>query len=313
MKAVSRFLLTTLVVLLSGVVLAQSLYKYRGPDGEWVFTDRRPAGDTEIEVRELSRGDPDPRVHVAYEIEGDHINLYARNDYHAPVQLVLGLDEIRGVDRPSPDQSLRFVVPPLTQRDLLIGFRIQPEAESPLVAYRYLYLLGDPAAVHRPSRPYRAPFAVAATHVVSQAYPDAITHNTRDSAYAVDIAMPVGTDVYAARGGVVVDVASTNYRGGTDTSQEGAEANIVRILHDDGTYAIYAHLNWNAIRVRPGDVVTRGQYIADSGNTGFSSGPHLHFVVLKNADMRFESLPVSFEGPNGEGITPERGMSLTAY
>ncbi len=313
MKVVLRIVKVTCLVLLSGAVLGQSLYKYRGPDGEWVFTDRRPSEEAEIEVRALARGDPDPRVNVAYEIEGEYINLYARNDYHAPVQLVLGLDELRGLERPSPDQSLRFVVPPRSTKEKLIGFRIQPTEESPLVAYRYLYLLGDPAAVHRPERPYRAPFAVAGAHRVSQAFPMAITHNTRDSAYAVDIAMPVGTDIYAARGGVVVDVASTNYRGGTDTSQTGAQANIVRILHDDGTYAIYAHLNWNGIRVRPGDVVTRGQYIADSGNTGFSSGPHLHFVVLKNSDMRLESLPVTFEGANGEAIPPTLGMELTAY
>ncbi len=313
MKVVQRLLKASVLVLLSGAVLGQSLYKYRGSDGEWVFTDRRPSEEAEIEVRALSRGDPDPRVSVAYEIEGDRINLYARNGYYAPVQVMLGLDELRGLDRPASDQSLRFVVPPRSDREFLIGFRIQPTAESPLVAYRYLYLMGDPAAAHRPDRPYRAPFAAAGTHQISQAYPNTFTHNTRDSAYAVDIAMPVGTDIYAARGGVVVEVASTNFRGGTDTTQPGASANIVRILHEDGTYAIYAHLNWNGIRVRPGDVVTRGQYIADSGNTGFSSGPHLHFVVLKNADMRVESLPVSFEGANGEAITPKRGLELTAY
>jgi murein DD-endopeptidase MepM/ murein hydrolase activator NlpD len=173
--------------------------------------------------------------------------------------------------------------------------------------------MGDPAAVHSPERSYRAPFAVARMHRVSQAYPDTITHTTLDAAYAVDIAMPIGTDVYAARAGVVIDAASTNYRGGLDPTQEGAAANVIRILHDDGTYAIYAHLNWNTIRVRPGDVVERGEYIADSGNTGFSTGPHLHFAVIRNADMRLVSVPVTFEGPNGIRIVPEVGTDLTAY
>ena len=90
-------------------------------------------------------------------------------------------------------------------------------------------------------------------------------------------------------------------------------ANVVRILHDDGTYAIYAHLNWNSIRVRPGDRVSRGQYIADSGNTGFSSGPHLHFAVQRNVGMRIESVPVSFAGMQRSSVTPATGMSLTAY
>ena len=61
---------------------------------------------------------------------------------------------------------------------------------------------------------------------------------TPDSRYAVDIAMPVGTGIYAARSGRVIEVASSNYRGGFDTSRNGAQANFVRILHADGTFAI---------------------------------------------------------------------------
>jgi murein DD-endopeptidase MepM/ murein hydrolase activator NlpD len=111
----------------------------------------------------------------------------------------------------------------------------------------------------------------------------------------------------------VVEVASSNFRGGTELSMDDAKANLVRILHDDGTFAVYAHLNWNTIRVQPGDEVERGEYIADSGNTGFSSGPHLHFVVMRNRGLRLESVPVVFEGPNSSLIAPVTGLQLTAY
>ena len=131
--------------------------------------------------------------------------------------------------------------------------------------------------------------------------------------HAVDIAMPVGTDVVAARDGIVFDVSSTNFKGGPDADQYADLANIVRILHDDGTFALYAHLNWNSIRVNPGDRVQAGQYIADSGNTGFSSGPHLHFAVQRNLGMRVESIPVTFRGPGDSSINPQRGSSLMAY
>ena len=291
----------------------QSLYKYRGPDGEWVFTDREPAGTEDIEVRKLARGAQDPRVDVQHRETEAGVELYASNEFFAPVQLVLGIEELDGFEKPDPEQSLRFVVPAQSEAFLLLGFQALAQAEERSLRYRYAYLLGDPAAAHRPPTPYRAPFAAAGNYLISQAYPEAITHTTLDSRYAVDFTMPIGTDVYAARGGVVIEVASTNYRGGTDASEEGAQANLVSILHDDGTYAVYAHLNWNSIRVRPGERVTRGQYIADSGNTGFSTGPHLHFVVLKNADLRSESVPIEFEGPNGSRIVPKTGQSLTAY
>ena len=125
--------------------------------------------------------------------------------------------------------------------------------------------------------------------------------------------MPIGTDVVAALSGVVFDVASDNFRAGLDFTHDGPAANVVRILHDDGTYAIYAHLNWNTIRVRPGQRVARGEYIANSGNTGYSSGPHLHFAVVRNTGMRTESLPVDFQGPNSRPVSPSTGAVITAY
>lgn len=298
-----------LAVALSAGVAAQSLYKYRGPDGEWVFTDRDPGGEREIEVRELSRGQPDPRVSLFYQVVDDEIQLFGRNEFHAPVQVNVLVEELRDVVAPDESQ-LQFVLP-ARQDSYLVSFQATQNASDPYVAYRYRYLLGDPMARHRPERPYRAPFAVARTHRVTQAYPDVMTHNSPDSAHAVDFAMPVGTDIHAARGGVVVDVASTNFSDSLEP--DGAEANMVRILHNDGTFGVYAHLNWNGIRVRPGDVVERGQYIADSGNTGFSTGPHLHFVVLRNADMRVVSVPVVFEGANGAAVVPVRGADLSAY
>ncbi|MGB5690717.1 MAG: M23 family metallopeptidase, partial [Woeseiaceae bacterium] len=100
---------------------------------------------------------------------------------------------------------------------------------------------------------------------------------------------------------------------GPDADLYADLANIVRVLHDDGTFAVYAHLNWNSIRVNPGERVHAGQYIADSGNTGFSSGPHLHFAVQRNVGMFVESLPVTFRGPGDSSINPRSGMTLAAY
>ena len=102
---------------------------------------------------------------------------------------------------------------------------------------------------------------------------------------------------------MVINVAHRFYKGGLAPSSQD-EANFVQILHDDGTNAIYAHLQMDSIRVRPGRHVARGEYIANSGNTGFSSGPHLHFAVLRNAGMRSVSVPVTFAGPGREVVVP---------
>ena len=91
------------------------------------------------------------------------------------------------------------------------------------------------------------------------------------------------------------------------------QANVVAILHSDGTIGVYGHLHWDSIRVRIGEHIARGQYIADSGNTGFSSGPHLHFAVIRNAGGTDISVPVQFAGLADVAAAPVDRMPLTAY
>lgn len=314
---VLRLPLGALLTVVSLVVLAdpsysQALYKYQSADGSWVFTDRPPPDDLEAEVRELPTGTKPPTVTVTTELINRNLQFVARNDYYAPVEVILALDALHNVELPPSDIDMRWVIEPRTEVALL---RLAPLADNrvPVADFRFIALPGDPDSEHNPARPYRAPFAIARDYPITQAYPMVSTHSTLDSRYAVDIAMPVGTDVYAARGGVVFEVASTNFDGGVDAERYAASANLVRIMHEDGTHAVYAHLNWNSIRVQPGDQVKRGQYIADSGNTGFSSGPHLHFAVLQNLGMRLESVPIVFEGRNAAEIVPSAGNVLSAY
>ena len=308
----SRILLFAAACLLAGAAFAEALYKYRGDNGEWIYSDRAPVTESKVEVRDLPKGVSKPSISVYDETVNRAFYIVARNEFHAPMQIILGLDWLDNLDFPPAEQRLRWVVPPRS-RMILLKLAQLDEAVPGNAGYRYLTLPGDPDSVHAPSEPYRAPFAVAGSFPISQAFPTGITHLTPDSYYAVDVTMPIGTDIYAARAGTVFEVASTNFRGGIDPDRDLPSANLIRILHEDGTYAVYAHLNWNTIRVRPGDKVQRGEYIADSGNTGFSSGPHLHFAVMRNKGLRVESLPVVFEGRNNAEVVPATGDNLVAY
>ena len=280
------------------------VYRYKDERGNWVYTDRPPAAGQAAESVRTKAEPASPRIVVEPRTAGGSLGMVAVNECRCPVEFAI---KVKGAD--GQERVAKAVVPERSQL-LLLDMPTPPGTGK--VAFDYGYVIGEPGAVHAPSRPYRAPFAISQAFTVSQAPPTAITHTDPSSRNAIDIAMPVGTAVHAAREGLVINVAHKFFRSGL-TPQFGDEANFVQVLHDDGTTAIYAHLQMDTIRVRPGQRVERGEYIANSGNTGFSSGPHLHFVVVRNAGFRSESVPVSFAGPGGVGVSARTGSTLIAY
>ncbi|MFI9761059.1 M23 family metallopeptidase [Streptomyces sp. NPDC051963] len=101
-----------------------------------------------------------------------------------------------------------------------------------------------------------------------------------------DFAVPSGTKVVAAHGGTVVKAGSNGAGDGP------AYGNAVVIKHGNGSFSQYAHLS--KINVKVGQVVKTGQRIALSGNTGNSSGPHLHFEIRTTANYGSAIDPVAF-------------------
>lgn len=85
----------------------------------------------------------------------------------------------------------------------------------------------------------------------------------------LDIAVKVGTPVAAYADGVVVFVG-----------WRGAYGRAVILDHGEGRRTLYGHLDSYTVNV--GDYVTQGDFIAASGNTGRSTGPHLHFEMRRN-------------------------------
>jgi murein DD-endopeptidase MepM/ murein hydrolase activator NlpD len=156
---------------------------------------------------------------------------------------------------------------------------------------------GAPRA-HADDVPYALPFADRPVRI-DQGFGGAFSHRDPANAYALDFALPEGTPVLAAREGVVMEVRDDFRESGTDP-RLGQAANLVRVVHADGSMAIYAHLAAGGVQVRVGQAVTRGERLGLSGNTGLSSGPHLHFAVQLNRGLRLESVPFRMAGPLGE-------------
>ena len=302
------FLLACAAADVSGA--ADELYRYRDPDGHWQFTDRPPGTAADVEVVTRDSEGLEPRLLVERVNDPAGAALHLKNELHCPVEVVIELVQRENVSDAVAD-AMHWVVPALADDHILVP----PADEKAPVAfrYRYAYVLGDPKAEHSPPPAgYRAPFAPGSSFTVTQGFHGTATHASPSNEYAVDIAMPIGTGVYAARSGVVVQIAYSNYSGGTDPEVDGPRANIVRILHEDGTFALYAHLDRASVRVRPGEQVRAGQYIADSGNTGFTTGPHLHFAVLKNRGFDLVSVPFVFSGAGGTTTEPQQGQTLTS-
>ena len=82
----------------------------------------------------------------------------------------------------------------------------------------------------------------------------------------IDLAGPVGMDVHAPADGVV-----------TETGWENGYGQMIKLRHDFGVTTVYGHLS--KIRVKVGQKVSRGEVIGDTGNTGRSTGPHLHYEI----------------------------------
>jgi murein DD-endopeptidase MepM/ murein hydrolase activator NlpD len=175
--------------------------------------------------------------------------------------------------------------------------------------WHYNYIGANMFASPERQMRYSLPFRVepgATAVAVTQAAGGTFSHQGK-SAY--DFSMPEGTDVLAMRAGVVSSVTMDNFLSKfakgvcpepvtIDCKTPGSEANSVLVLHDDGTYAQYAHLQQNSAAVKVGDYVGAGALLAKSGNTGFSTNPHLHVdVFVRGRNQNDSSVPIAFRDP----------------
>ena len=283
-----RLILLCGLLTFAGQAAALTIYKYTDANGVVTYTDQAAPGAQVFVFRDrmVERLDNQVKLETKKHEAGE--TLLVRNDLYAPVQIELRLDKVDNAVG-APAKPINWVLPPRSAIRLATLARRDPN--KPLsYTPKLRYALGDPRLVPTQNKyplPWRGgPFRL------TQGANGQYSHFTPKGRYAMDIAMPEGTTIVAARGGVVVK--TENRQSGRGNNPSG---NYVRILHDDGTMGVYLHLMKGSVSVTEGQRIAAGAAIARSGNTGNSTGPHLHFVVQRNVGLALESIPFDFSRP----------------
>lgn len=174
--------------------------------------------------------------------------------------------------------------------------------------FEYNINWGDIAAVPD-NNCYALPYDTAVTQlVVTQGNNEPFSHNGRE-AFAFDWACTEGEQILAARGGVVTQIKQDSSTGcGEEMCVD--DTNFIHIWHDDGTFGHYYNIQHNGCPVSVGDVVAMGDMIATCGNTGFSTGAHIHFAVAQpmGAIYYLETVEIEFCDCNAQRYVPACGV-----
>ena len=247
--------------------------------------------------------------------DGTNIEIVARNDGPSTISARLTISG----DNFASDKTwpINIVMPRYSSRSIAKLWPVDSR-RAWRFSYSSTHQFGDMQAVHDSKVLYRLPFEDGKTFRIDQAFGGVLTtHSSPEMQFAVDFNMPEGTPIVAARAGIVVDATLDNFVGGKEQALLD-KANSVTILHDDGTVAEYGHLAQMPALVSRGQRVAAGDHIAYSGNTGYSSGPHLHFEVSRPALdeaglMQQFALPVTFFTHNPPiAFRPQAMMMVSA-
>jgi murein DD-endopeptidase MepM/ murein hydrolase activator NlpD len=168
-------------------------------------------------------------------------------------------------------------------------------------------------AEHDATAVYALPFKSGIYVRVVMGYDDPQAHEG-DQRFAIDFAVPIGTEVRAARDGVVAGTGTIP----SDVSDEPGttRGDYVWVRHSDGTVASYLHLRHDGAAVKVGHAVKSGQLLGYSGCTGHCSAGLLHFHVATPLQSRhdsngFKTFPTVFNTANGvEFLEPNRSYRV---
>ncbi len=230
----------------------------------------RPAPALGIYVYRTRKGDSlysvAAQVNVPYEAIATANDIERPRDFHVGTRLLI--PNCPGLFIPrAPRTELDYLMAAWREKSPATGVDVSLYESSGLTRYYFV-----PGAQFQPIERafflgilFRFPLPHA---VVTSEYGMRIDPFTGRLSFhsGIDLAAPWGTDVYAARDGVVQYVGRNRTYG-----------NFVLLKHDDGYQTLYGHLS--SVSVRLNDYVPSGMIIGKVGSTGLSTGPHLHFEI----------------------------------
>ncbi len=234
-----------------------------------------------------------------YEDTKDGFVILADNDEYSPVSAKIDfrLENLKSTN----EDAIIFVVPANTKRHIITELKVIDRKKRVRLGFESIYNHGNHhLKKYDRNFNYYLPYGKGAEYWLSQGYDGATSHKGEN---ALDFKMPIGTKVYAARGGVVVDIEE-GYNKSCTEPECSKHNNYILIYHTDGTFAEYTHIKQNGAEVKVGDRIKIGQFIGYSGNVGWATGPHLHFIVFFQRLKKRVTLKTKFLTQKGKPAIP---------
>lgn len=235
-----------------------------------------------------------PDVNVYFEEIKDGFGVFADNSEYCPVSVEIKL-ELQNLSSARGDKIFA-IIPPNAKKHYITKLKVidtgkESNLGSNLVANYGNHKQKD----YDTTVVYQLPWKKGGTYNVFQGYNGTFSHQGEN---ALDFSMDEGTEICAARDGIVITVEESNSK--TCMEPDCAQYNnYILIYHSDGTFAVYTHIRKNGAVVSRGDEVKAGQMIGYSGNVGWSSGPHLHFSVFLQKFSERVSIETRFKTGDG--------------
>ena len=289
------------LLLALGPAAGAKVYFFVDEKGVTHYTDTAADGlESGYDVGEIEEYDEDHEDDVLLTYDAQTREVLIENRLYSPISVILKVSDESAVDT---DIAFNRIFTVEGNTVMSLGHIYDVDGSRKFTLTRE-FSIGTPTDKEQLDHdefliPFKGRFRV------TQAGGGKFSHKGPKNRYAVDISMPVGTPVYAARDGTVVDMKMHFTKAGLDPAAHG-KANYIRLRHADGTMTVYVHLQHESQVVKLGQKVRAGDLIARSGNTGYTTGPHLHFAVQHNNGVATVAIPFKFHG----GVVAKAGMML---